>query len=197
LKLHWTAQRLLRPVKVEVPFVDAITFPAHWLRTRRDHDRFLNLLEASAFLHQYQRPQAKDAEPGTAIEATVSDYAVAFELGRDILGSTLSDVKRPAREILASMREMTGEIARDKKVPADRVTLTRRAIRERMGRPNHQVARLLKDLVDLEYVEVLGGSKGALYTYRLIDRADSKSGALKGLLTPEELTERLSQRATT
>ena len=29
--------------------------PRRWLRTRRDHARFLNLIEVSAFLHQYQR----------------------------------------------------------------------------------------------------------------------------------------------
>ena len=43
--------------------------------TRRDHARFLNLIEVSAFLHQYQREKKSGA-----IVATVEDYAVAYQL---------------------------------------------------------------------------------------------------------------------
>ena len=52
---HWNAQRLLEPLPVVIPFADRLTFPSSWMRTRRDHARFLNLIEVSAFLHQHQR----------------------------------------------------------------------------------------------------------------------------------------------
>ena len=52
---HWNAQRLLEPLPVVIPYADQLTFPTAWMRTRRDHARFLNLIEVSAFLHQYQR----------------------------------------------------------------------------------------------------------------------------------------------
>ena len=35
-------------------------FPSAWMRTRRDHARFLNLIEVSAFLHQHQRERSRD-----------------------------------------------------------------------------------------------------------------------------------------
>src|SRR5205085_6925075 len=88
LTLNWNLQRVLKPVRVHIPFADEIAFPEAWLRTRRDHLRFLNLIEASAFLHQYQRQVPKDAEPGTAVEATVEDYRIAYEFAREVLGST-------------------------------------------------------------------------------------------------------------
>ncbi len=52
---HWNAQRLLGPGPVVIPFADRLSFPSSWMRTRRDHARFLNLIEVSAFLHQHQR----------------------------------------------------------------------------------------------------------------------------------------------
>ena len=61
---HWNAQRLLEPLPVVIPFADKLTFPSAWMRTRRDHARFLNLIEVSAFLHQHQRER-----PGGAIVA--------------------------------------------------------------------------------------------------------------------------------
>ena len=85
LRLHHNAQRLLRPLKVIIPFVDQIEFPAAWLRGRRDNDRFLSLIEGIAFLHQHQRTIANDGcEPhghsADYIEASVADYAMAYEL---------------------------------------------------------------------------------------------------------------------
>jgi hypothetical protein len=86
LERHHNAQRLLEPVKVVIPYVRQITFPTRWLRTRRDHDRFLCLIEASAFLHQHQRSCSRLTRPdGTEvsyIEATLDDYALAYELAR-------------------------------------------------------------------------------------------------------------------
>ena len=60
------------------------------MRTRRDHARFLNLIEVSAFLHQFQRERKDEA-----VLAAVEDYAVAYELSREVLSDTLSDVKKP------------------------------------------------------------------------------------------------------
>ena len=46
-------------------------FPSSWMRTRRDHARFLNLIEVSAFLHQHQRERTAEG----AIVASLADYA--------------------------------------------------------------------------------------------------------------------------
>ena len=55
------------------------------MRTRRDHARFLNLIEVSAFLHQHQRERTREG----AIVAAVADYAVAYALAAEVLGETL------------------------------------------------------------------------------------------------------------
>jgi post-segregation antitoxin (ccd killing protein) len=54
-KKHHTAQRQLMPVAVVNNFDQYLSYPSGNLVTRRDHDKYLGLIEAIAFLHQYQR----------------------------------------------------------------------------------------------------------------------------------------------
>src|SRR6266545_3558120 len=99
---HWNAHRLLERLDVVIPYADTLTFPSSWMRTRRDHARFLNLIEVSAFLHQHQRRR----EDG-AIIATVADYAVAYALAAQLLAETLHDLKKPLREAYERIRELS------------------------------------------------------------------------------------------
>jgi DNA primase len=177
---HWNAQRLLEPVPVVIPFADQLTFPAEWMRTRRDHARFLNLIEVSAFLHQHQRQRDEGA-----VVATVADYAVAYALGAEILAETLTDVRKPLRDAYRRLQALAQDAGED--------TLSRREIREALNLPDSTVRRWLADLVELEYLNVVeAGAKGAGRTsrYRLLDRADENTPAQLGLLTPDELRAR-------
>ena len=173
---HWNAQRLLEPLPVVIPYADQITFPSSWMRTRRDHARFLNLIEVSAFLHQYQR--GRDNE---AIVASVADYATAYALAGEVLAETLGDLKKPLREALARIQAMaTAEGG-----------VSRRDIREALGLPDSTVRRWLAELVELEYLEVEAGKGGAgnKSRYRAADR-DARQPVVLGLLTPEELAQK-------
>jgi hypothetical protein len=179
-KLHWNAQRLLEPLPVVIPFADRLTFPTAWMRTRRDHARFLNLIEVSAFLHQYQR-QRQDG----AIVADVADYEVAYGLAGEVLAETLTDVRKPLREAYERIRELS--LKRDG-------TVSRRETREALGVPDSTVRRWLQDLVELEYLAVAlpEGSKygqGRTVRYRPLERA--REAEILGLLTPAELRARI------
>jgi hypothetical protein len=177
---HWNAQRLLDPLPVVIPFADRLTFPSSWMRTRRDHARFLNLIEVSAFLHQHQREKRNGA-----ILADASDYAAAYALAASVLAETLSDVKKPLREAYERIRGLSSE---------GDGTISRREIREALAVPDSTVRRWLSDLVELEYLAVVdAGRQGAGKTarYRVAD-AEPKAQTVVGLLTPDELLGRLS-----
>ena len=90
---HWNAQRMLEPLPVVIPFADELCFPSSWMRTRRDHARFLNLIEVSAFLHQHQR-----ARSAGAIVGSLDDYATAYGLAAEVLTETLADLRKPFRD---------------------------------------------------------------------------------------------------
>jgi DNA primase len=56
LKVHHNAQRLLRPLPVINPYAHQLTFLDDKTRMRRDHEKYLTLIDAITLLHQYQRP---------------------------------------------------------------------------------------------------------------------------------------------
>jgi DNA primase catalytic core len=173
-KKHWNAQRLLETMPVVIPFADKLTFPADWMRSRRDHARFLNLIEVSAFVHQFQRETRQGA-----IIASVDDYAVAYELAGEVLADTFSDLKKPLREAYERIRELFKEA---------NAHVSRRDLRERLSVPDSTVRRWLAELVELEYLEVVeSGRRGGKATqYRLAARGP-KEELFQGLLSPDEL----------
>lgn len=173
---HWAAQRLLEPLSVITPFAEALTFPVAWMRTRRDHARFLNLIEVSAFLHQYQR-----ARQDGAIVATVADYAVAYQLAADVLTETLADLKKPLQTVLEAVTTLTTDTGGP---------VTRRALRERLQCPDSSLRTWLTELVNLEYVEMDCAGVGRTARYRVVARPTSTTLVL-GLRTPDELAEAL------
>ena len=84
LRVLKNAQRLLAPLHVVNPFASALTFPSERTRARRDHEKYLTLIDAIALLHQHQRPIRQHVVAGRAvdyIEATPADIALANELG--------------------------------------------------------------------------------------------------------------------
>ena len=59
LTLLRNAQRLLDPIDVVNPYAAQLTFTAKHTRTRRDHEKYLTLIDAIALLHQHQRPRRR------------------------------------------------------------------------------------------------------------------------------------------
>jgi len=178
---HWNSQRLLEPLPVVIPYADQITFPSSWMRTRRDHARFLNLIEVSAFLHQHQRERRNGA-----IVASVADYATAYALAGEVLKDTLQDLKKPLRETFERIRVLSSK---------SDGALTRSAIREALALPDSTVRRWLAELVELEYLETETGKQGKAARYALTGRVP-KEDIVLGLLSPADLAARLPNFAT-
>jgi DNA primase len=55
LTLHQNAQRLLEPLAVVNPYAHRLTFLDDRTRTRRDHEKYLTLIDVIALVHQHQR----------------------------------------------------------------------------------------------------------------------------------------------
>lgn len=170
---HHCAQRLLEKTAVVIPYVHLLTFPDNWLRTRRDHDRFLHLIEVLAFLHQFQRPR-KQHQNREYIEATVSDYRWAYFLASRVLSQSMDELTRWARELLTHV-----ERARPKE------GLTRRELRETLQWPDRRTREALDELVELEFLEVNKGANNR-YSFHLAS-GQASSRATIGLLHPDEL----------
>jgi DNA primase len=182
IERHHNAQRMLKAVMVVIPYVEHLSFPTRWLRTRRDNERFLCLIEASAFLHQHQRPRKAVTGPDgetSYVEATLDDYRLAYELAKDVLRDCLHELSPSARELL--------EIARN--LQADQ--FTRRELRESTGWAQRRVIETTDELVAMEYLTATSGSQGKTYLYSLAKGNGSQPSPVSSLLRPEELELRL------
>jgi len=80
LTLLENAQRLLVPVEVLNPFAPALRSQAGGRANRRDHEKYLTLIDSIALLHQHQRARGQHAVRGRVveyIEVTLEDIALA------------------------------------------------------------------------------------------------------------------------
>jgi DNA primase catalytic core len=103
IALHQNAQRLLRPLDVLNPFAQFLTFPDQTTRLRRDHEKYLTLIDTIAFVHQHQRPVLTAERAGQRveyIEATLADIELANEIAHDVLGRSLDELPSQTRRLL-------------------------------------------------------------------------------------------------
>jgi DNA primase catalytic core len=169
VRRHHVAQRLLRPMPVVIPYAPLLRFPSKPLRTRRDHRKYLGLIEAVAFLHQHQRPvkelATEDGEVVSYIEATLADLAAANRLARAVLERTLDELSAPARTLLGEIKRLCEAQAQGEVKPE--YSFGRRELREQSGWSMWQLRTHLAELEQNECIESLAGSQGKQYVYRL------------------------------
>ena len=168
LTLLQNAQRLLKPIEVVNPFADALTFTADRTRTRRDHEKYLTLIEAVTLLHQHQRKLENDPEAGPHIKTTLDDIAVANKLAPEVLGRSLDELPPQTRRLLEELKSMVAERCDKNQIDQDKCQFTRRQVRERTGSSETQVRLHLQRLEDFEYIARRHGRNGVSCVYELL-----------------------------
>ncbi|MBL8113181.1 MAG: toprim domain-containing protein [Acidobacteria bacterium] len=191
-KLHRNAQRLLRPLHVLNPYERHLTFVDDQTRTRRDHDKYLTLIEALALLHQYQRPTRTidvDGEIVDCVEVTLADIETANRLAGEVLGRTLDDLPPQTRRFLGLLHEKVKALAEEQGVSQSDLHFTRRDVRAFTGWGNTQVFTHLARLVELEYALPHRSARGQGYVYELLWRGEGEDGTpfVLGLVDVETL----------
>ena len=139
LKVHRNAQRLLRPLLVHNPYAARLTFLDEKTRMRRDHVKYLKLIEAIALLFQYQREVKSltvDGEVVEYVEATVSDVALANRLASEVLGRSLDELPPQTRRLLVHLDDLVTSALREARCRAGGPALqpARREGGDRLGR---------------------------------------------------------------
>ena len=155
--VHQAAQTLLRPVAVVNPYAELLTFRSESTRMRRDHAKYLTLIDAIAFLHQHQRPVKTASVAGQVIEyveVTRDDIALANRLAHEVLGRSLDDLPPQTRRLLTLIVEQVEARSAAQAIPRDAVRFTRRELREAVGWGDTQVKLHLSRLVEHEYLIV-------------------------------------------
>ena len=200
--LHRHAQRLLRTLTVVNPYAEQLSFHAQHARARRDHEKYLTLIDAIALLHQHQRPirQAVCGERTIEyIEVTRADIEAAHAIAHEVLGRSLDELPPVTRKLLQAMSRYVAERAQAEGVTRDALRFTRRELREACGWGDTQLRLHLERLVELELLGSERSGPGGQLRYALRHEAgeDASRTQLCGLIDPAQLMEPAATATTT
>lgn len=189
---HHAAQRLLRKIGIVNPLAAFVDFPAQAMRTRRDHERFLDLIACVAFLRQYQKTIMTDSAGNEYIECDLSDYGIAYRIMQAILPLTLSNFPAAAESLYESIRALVRDKAEAQELPVTEVEVSQREIREITGLSQMSVKRNVRTLVEYEFLVSMGvASRGFRRGYRLARDERLSLVDLSSIPSPEELSKKL------
>jgi len=196
VRVHRNAQRLLEPLEVVNPYGPELTFLDTRTRTRRDHEKYLTLIDAIALLHQRQREVKVVERRGREIryvEVELADVELANRLAHEVLGRSLDELPPQTRGFLTRLDELVEHWAGEQGIERADVRFRARAVREALALGATQVKLHLRRLVDLEYVVVHTTGHGVGWAYELVYRGEGEDGQpfLPGLIDVEKLRERL------
>ena len=183
LKVHQNAQRLLKSLAVVNPYADQLTFLDDRTRTRRDHDKYLTLIDTIALLHQHQR-QIKTASVNGAvveyIEASLSDIALANRIAHEVLGTSLDELPPQTRRVLAQVCLLVGEHMQAQGAPRQDIRFSRAQLRAATASSDTQLKVHLARLAELEYLLIHRAQRGQGFEYELLfDGASDDSGKVR------------------
>jgi DNA primase len=171
LTVHKNAQRLLRSLAVVNPYADQLTFLDDRTRTRRDHDKYLTLIDTITLLHQHQRQIHSVDVNGQRveyIEATLSDIELANKIAHEVLGTSLDELPPQTRRMLTGVHALVrakmatlGALQRD-------IRFSRTEVRTATGLSDTQARLHLERLCAMEYLLTHRGQRGQSYEYELL-----------------------------
>jgi DNA primase len=192
LKIHQNAQRLLRPIAVRNSFADALTFPDERTRLRRDHEKYLTMIDTLALLHQHQREiknASQDGERVEYVEVTLNDIEVANRLAHEALGRSLDELSPQTRRLLELVSSMVEKQCKTQQITRTDCRFSRREVRETTSWSDFQVKMHMHKLEELEYVLVHRGGRGQSFVYELLYDGAGRDGKpfLMGLVDVQTL----------
>jgi DNA primase len=194
LATHQNAQRLLRPLAVVNPYADQLTFLDDRTRTRRDHEKYLSLIDAIALLHQHQREVKAAHVAGRSveyIEATLADIEAANAIAHEVLGRSLDELPPQTRRVLAFIVEHVRTRMQAGALRREDVRFTRAQLRGASNFGDTQLKIHLARLVELEYLVTHRAERGQGFAYELLFDGDAAASVhLSGLIDVRSLNAR-------
>ena len=174
------AQRLIEPMRVANPFARHLTFTSGRTRTRRDHEKYLTLIDTIALLHQHQREKITHNVNGRAVEmlpVTIEDIEAANQIAPEVLGRSLDELPPQTRRLLESIKALVRGKMKAESTEQRLCLFSRRELREFSGWGQMQVRRHLERLQEMEYVRTCGGRNGVSMQYALMVDLDESADA--------------------
>jgi DNA primase len=184
LAVHRNAQRLLRSLAVVNPYADRLTFLDDRTRTRRDHEKYLTLIDTIALLHQHQRQVRTvnvNGQPVEYIEASLGDIELANRIAHEVLGTSLDELPPQTRRVFAQVCALVQGRMRAQGALQRDIRFSRAELRAATGASDTQLKVHLARLAELEYLLIHRALRGQGFAYELLDdRGGEGSGDTTG-----------------
>lgn len=191
LQTHRNAHRLLATLPVANNYAQFLTFCSDHVRSRRDHMKYLNLIEAVTLLHQYQREhktftdsQGKEVE---YILTTLEDIQLANQLAEHVLTRSLEELPPQTKRVLDLACQLAKEACQDKALDLQDFRFSRKQLREYSNISNAQLKLHLERLVDYEYLRVSAFSHAKGYEYEILYDGETGQNRSLKLISIEDL----------
>jgi len=192
IKTHYAAQRLLTMKVIVNPFAELLDFPSSLMRSRRDHERFIDLISAVCFLRQFQKENTTTPDGVIYIECDLDDYKTAYGIMMHILPATLTNFPKSAGQLYEAVRNIIRKKAKEDSLLPSEVSISQREIREASEFTQRFIKRYMKVLIDYEYLKSGGiGVRGSRNLYRLYADEDIRLVDLSMIPTPAEMEVKL------
>ncbi len=178
--VHHNAQRLLRPLAVVNPYAEHLTFLDDRTRMRRDHAKYLTLIDVIALLRQHQREiktLKRSDQVIEYIEVEPADIVLANELAHEVLGRSLDELPPQTRRVLGMIEDWVQGQVQQRSLSRSDVRLTRRQLRSVCGMSDAAIRVHLERLITMEYVRAVAGRNGQRYEYELLFDGDLERSA--------------------
>ena len=179
IRMMQNAQRLLKPWKIANPYARHLTFTSGRTRTRRDHEKYLTLIDSIALLHQHQREPITHQINGRAVEmlpVTIGDIETANRIAPEVLGRSLDELPPQTRRLLESIKALVRDKIKSESIEQRLSLFSRKELREATGWSETQTRLHLERLETMEYVNRRTGKQGSLCRYELLTDANEAEG---------------------
>lgn len=195
-QVHQHAQQLLERLAVINPYADQLKFSHAKTRSRRDHEKYLTLIDSIALLHQHQRCIHSLEIAGQSIryvEVDKADIALANRLAKEVLGRTLDELPPQTRKLLhlieTAVRQAIQGVDGQPAIKQSHYLFSRKQIRAWCGWSDTQVKVHVDRLTDMEYLLSHTGSRGKSYVYELLYSGEGNADGqfVMGLLEVAQL----------
>ena len=154
------ALRMLKPLEVVIPQAPNISLPEDVKDKRRLNSLYLSLVKQITLLHQYQRKQ--DAH-GRLI-ATLEDLKIANEIMFDAIVLKVDDLHGPLRSFYEKLKKYLKEVAGEQ---AEKYSFRQRELRQALRMSRTSLFRFFRELQEMEYLQIVGGSEHRGYKYQV------------------------------
>jgi len=157
-------QREIKPYPVLNQHSKHLSFNAKSHQARRDHQKYLTLLNCITLLNQHQR-EVVMRDGDLCVQTHVVDIALANFISRRIFARSLDDLAIQTRNFVTKLVEYFIGYAKEKQIDFDQIWFYRKDMREITALSNTRVHEHAGRLVDFEYLTTRRDQNGIAYRF--------------------------------